>query len=57
MIERALRLVPPATLRVALVWDEAPAGGPGGTGDFAELAHRLGAALEIVNPTRLTPSG
>ena len=29
MIERALRLVPPATLRVALVWDEAPAGGPG----------------------------
>jgi hypothetical protein len=53
MIERALQLAPPAMLRVALVWDEEPAGGPGGTGDFAALAHRLGAALEIVNPTRL----
>lgn len=55
MIERAVELAPPARLRVALVWDGQPAGGPGGTGDFAALAHRLGAPLEIVDPTRLDP--
>jgi hypothetical protein len=55
MIERALHLAPPAALLVALVWDEQPAGGPGGTGDFAALAHRLRAPLEVVNPTRVLP--
>jgi hypothetical protein len=53
LIRRAADLAPPAELRVALVWDEQPAGGPGGTGDFAELATALDAPLVIINPTKL----
>jgi hypothetical protein len=53
MIRRAEALVPPAELRIALVWDEQPAGGPGGTGDFADLARRFHAPLAIINPTNL----
>ena len=44
---------PPERLKVLLVWDEEPAGGPGGTGDFAVAARELGAELEIINPTSL----
>ena len=53
LLQRAVELAPPAELRIALVWDEQPAGGPGGTGDFAELAAELDVPLAIINPTRL----
>jgi hypothetical protein len=53
LLRRAMELAPPAELRIALVWDEQPAGGPGGTGDFAELAAQLNVPLAIINPTRL----
>jgi hypothetical protein len=53
LFHRAEELVPPAELCVALVWDEQPAGGPGGTGEFAELAASLDAPLAIINPTKL----
>jgi hypothetical protein len=53
LIRRAKELAPPARLRVALVWDEQPAGGPGGTGEFAELAMALDVPLAIINPVRL----
>ena len=53
MIRRARELAPPAKLRVALVWDEQPAGGPGGTGEFAELAVALDVPLAIINPIKL----
>jgi hypothetical protein len=53
MIRRAEDLVPPAELCIALVWDEQPAGGPGGTGDFADLARRFHAPLAVINPTQL----
>lgn len=53
LFRRAEELVPPAELCVALVWDEQPAGGPGGTGEFAELAMALDAPLAIINPTKL----
>lgn len=53
LIRRAKELAPPAELRVALVWDEQPAGGPGGTGEFAELAMALGIPLAIINPIKL----
>lgn len=55
IIERARRFAPPAVLRIALVWDEKPAAGHGGTGDFAELARELDCSLAVVNPTTLTP--
>ena len=42
LLRRARELAPPAELRVALVWDEHPAGGPGGTGEFAELRRGSG---------------
>jgi hypothetical protein len=51
---RAEALAPPARLHIALVWDEQPAGGPGGTGDFADAARRLHAELAIVNPLKLS---
>lgn len=53
LIRRAEELAPPAELRIALVWDEQPAGGPGGTGDFAELAMALDAPLAVINPAKL----
>jgi hypothetical protein len=53
LFRRAEELVPPAELCVALVWDEQPAGGPGGTGEFANLAASLDAPLAIINPTKL----
>ena len=53
LIRRAKELAPPARLRVALVWDEQPAGGPGGTGEFAELAVALDVPLAIINPIKL----
>jgi hypothetical protein len=53
LIRRAEELAPPAELRVALVWDEQPAAGPGGTGDFAELARALDGPLAIINPAKL----
>jgi hypothetical protein len=53
LLRRAAELAPPAELRVALVWDEQPAGGPGGTGEFAELAATLDAPLAIINPAEL----
>lgn len=53
LIRRAKELAPPSELRVALVWDEQPAGGPGGTGEFAELAIALDVPLAIINPTKL----
>jgi hypothetical protein len=53
LLRRAEELAPPAELRVALVWDEQPAGGPGGTGEFAGLATALDAPLAIINPTKL----
>jgi hypothetical protein len=53
LFRRAEELVPPAELCVALVWDEQPAGGPGGTGEFASLAASLDAPLAIINPTKL----
>jgi hypothetical protein len=53
LIRRAKELAPPAQLRVALVWDEQPAGGPGGTGEFAELAMALDVPLAIINPIKL----
>jgi hypothetical protein len=53
MIRRVEALSPPAKLHVALVWDEQPAGGPGGTGELAELARRLHAPLAVINPTQL----
>lgn len=53
LIERAQQLTPQTPLRVGLVWDEQPAGGPGGTGEFAGLASALDAPLAIINPTKL----
>jgi len=53
LLRRARELAPPAELRVALVWDEQAAGGPGGTSQFAELAASLDAPLSIINPARL----
>lgn len=53
LLQRAKQLAPPADLRIALVWDQQPADGPGGTGEFAELAAALGVPLAIINPTRL----
>lgn len=53
LLRRAEELAPPAELRVALVWDEQPAGGPGGTGEFAELAAALDAPLAVINPAKL----
>lgn len=53
LIRRAKELAPPAELRVALVWDGQPATGPGGTGEFAELAMDLDAPLAVINPTKL----
>jgi hypothetical protein len=53
LIRRARELAPPAELRIAIVWDELPAGGPGGTGEFAELVAALNAPLEVINPTKL----
>jgi hypothetical protein len=53
LFSRAEELAPPAELCVALVWDEQPAGGPGGTGDFAKLAMAAGTPLAIINPTRM----
>ncbi len=53
LLRRAMELAPPAELRIALVWDEQPAGGPGGTGEFATLAADLDVPLAIINPTRL----
>jgi hypothetical protein len=53
LIRRALELAPPARLHVALVWDGRPAGGPGGTGDFAALARDLDAPLAVIDPTSL----
>ena len=53
LLRRAKELAPPAELCLALVWDEHPAGGPGGTGEFAELAMALDAPLAIINPTKL----
>jgi hypothetical protein len=53
LLRRAEALAPPAELRVALVWDEQPAGGPGGTGEFAELAAALDAPMAIINPAKL----
>ena len=53
LFRRAEELVPPAELCVALVWDERPAGGPGGTGEFANLAASLDAPLAVINPTKL----
>ncbi len=52
LLRRAEELAPPAELRVALVWDEQPTGGPGGTGEFAELAAALDAPLAIINPAK-----
>lgn len=53
LLRRAEELVPPAELCVGLVWDEQPAGGPGGTGEFAGLAASLDAPLAIINPAKL----
>ncbi len=53
LLRRAEELAPTAELYVALVWDEQPAGGPGGTGEFAELAMAPDAPLAIINPTKL----
>ena len=53
MFRRVEALAPPAKLHIALVWDEQPAGGPGGTGEFADLAQRFHAPLAIINPTLL----
>jgi hypothetical protein len=53
LIQRAEQLAPPAHLPIALVWDEQPAEGEGGTGDFAELARRFDAPLAIIDPTAL----
>jgi hypothetical protein len=53
LLRRAEELVPPAELCVGLVWDEQPAGGPGGTGEFASLAASLDAPLAIINPAKL----
>jgi len=53
LLRRAEELAPTAELYVALVWDEQPAGGPGGTGEFAELAMALDVPLAIINPTKL----
>ena len=53
LLQRAQELAPPAELHVALVWDEQPAGGPGGTGEFADLAMALDAPLVIINPAKL----
>lgn len=44
----------PGKIYALLVWDEKPTGdGPGGTSDFQRKVCDLGAALEIINPTRL----
>jgi tetratricopeptide (TPR) repeat protein len=40
----------PGKLHVVLVWDGNTGDGPGGTADFAEVAHRLDARLEIIHP-------
>lgn len=53
LIRRAEELAPPAELRVAVVWDELPPGGPGGTGEFAKLAMALDAPLAVINPAKL----
>jgi hypothetical protein len=53
LLRRAEELAPPAELRIALVWDEQPAGGAGGTGEFAGLAAALDAPLAIINPSEL----
>jgi hypothetical protein len=53
LVNRAKELAPPADLHVALIWDEQPTGGPGGTGEFAELAEALSVPLAIINPTKL----
>jgi hypothetical protein len=53
LLGRAEALSPPARLHIALVWDEQPADGPGGTGEFAALARRFDAPLVIINPTTL----
>lgn len=53
LIRRAGELESSCDLHIALVWDGQPAGGEGGTGDFAELAERFHAPLAIINPTVL----
>lgn len=53
LIRRAEQLAPPAHLHIALVWDQQPAPGQGGTGDFADLAKRIDAPLAIINPAKL----
>ena len=37
-------------LHVVLVWDGKTGDGPGGTADFAEIAHQLDAMLEVIDP-------
>lgn len=55
MIETARREVKdPKRIYALLVWDEKPTGnGPGGTSDFQQKICRLGAQLEIINPTTM----
>jgi hypothetical protein len=54
MFRRARTLCPPSLPCVALVWDEQPAGGPGGTGEFAVQATALGAEIVLINPVKLS---
>jgi hypothetical protein len=53
LLRRAKELTIQGELRVALVWDRQPASGPGGTGEFAELAAALDAPLAVIDPTKL----
>jgi hypothetical protein len=53
LFARAKALCPPASLSVALVWDEQPAGRRGGTEDVAQVATSLGVEPLIVNPLHL----
>ncbi len=44
----------PGKIYALLVWDEKPNGdGPGGTADFQTKVARLGAQVQIINPTKL----
>jgi hypothetical protein len=49
----AISCAKPNVTRGLGAWDGQPAGGEGGTGDFAGLAERFRAPLAIVNPTLL----
>ena len=55
MLDTAREIADPEKLYALLVWDERFTGdGPGGTSDFAEEVERLGGAIVIINPTKLS---